>query len=983
MKRPFLVLRRFISFVPSLVAAAAFTAELKVTESDLPRVPATEPARAVSTFKIREGFRLELVASEPLIASPVAMSFDEYGRMYVAEMIDYSERRDERLGRIKLLEDTDGDGKFDKATVFADNLPWPTALICYGGGVFVGATPDILFLKDTDGDGKADVRRTVFTGFGTAVTKLNVQQLFNSFTLGLDNRIHGALGGNASVVTNLAMPRAKPLELRNRDFSFDPRTFELRAESGGGQFGISYDDEGNKVTCSNSRHIIADMYDEAAALRNPYYTPPPPDVNIGVDGPAAEIYRISPDEPWRVIRTKWRVAGAVSGPVEGGGRASGYFSAAGGIMIYRGDAFPAEYRGNAFITDCGGNLVHRKVIHRQGLNFVAERARGEEKREFLASTDNWSRPVALANAPDGALYVVDMYREVIEHPWSLPPELKSHIDLNSGNDRGRIYRVAPDDFKRRPWPRLGSAGTRELVQTLGHANSWHRETAARLLVERNDPAAPALLRTTLREAKEALARLSALQILNSLSALVPAEVLRALSDSDAAVRSHAVMLSGTAAVSNEPVAQKRRSLADDRDIRVRYQLAFSETNADVLQRVIARDVESTWMDVAVLSGTRDCAAQLLGTVAGDAHFLERTGAVEFAAQLSMIVGAANRSNDILAVLPRIAASPAAARLAEALGAGLARAHKTLASPEIAPVVRPLFEQARATVVDKSAAEPQRKAAAHLLRFTTFDSSGAALDSLLELSVSPALQIAAAESLVAFHDGRGATNLLGKWEALAPQTRVRSISLLLTRPADTATLLDEVENNVVARNEFSAADLQRLFNTREPSLRQRAQALFRRDTSARADVLKQYQPALSLKGDAARGHKIFSERCVSCHRVGTEGFAVGPDLASVTANGKEKVLTSILDPSAEVAAAFVAYTVETKSGDAYLAIVAGDNPQMLTLKMPNGEATQVPRSDVKVLKSSDKSLMPDGLEAGLSAQDMADLLEFVLASKPAQ
>lgn len=970
---------RFATALVALLAALPgfAAADLQVSEADLPRVPATPAEDATNTFKVREGVRVDLVASEPLIASPVAMAFDENGRLFVAEMIDYSERREEQLGRIKLLEDTDGDGKFDKATVYADKLPWPTAVACYDGGVFVGASPDIVYLKDTGGKGKADVRRVVFTGFGSLAPKLNVQQLLNSFTWGLDNRIHGALGGNASMVTNLAVPGAKPLLLRNRDFSFDPRTFEFRPEPGGGQFGISFDDAGHKFTCSNSRHIIADMYDQALAFKNPFYTPPAPDVDIGVDGPAAEIFRISPDEPWRVIRTKWRVAGAVSGPVEGGGRVSGYFSAAGGILIYRGDAFPAEVYGNAFITDCGGNLLHRKLIHRDGLKFVAERPAGEQKREFLASTDNWFRPVALANAPDGALYLVDMYRETIEHPWSLPPELKKHIDLNSGNDRGRIYRLAPDPFLPRKTPQLGKTNDAALVQFLGHANAWHRETAARLLFERKSAAIPPLLHKALASLKEPAGRMHAMQLLHSFGALTAEDIVHLLKDPNASVRARAVRLSSTVAGAQAALG----SLANDPNIEVRYEAAFAGTNAATLAQIILRDVESHWMQVAVLSSSRDCAGELLRGFAGQPPFLARTGSVEFLSHLASIVGAANRSNELAQTLPVIAQSPISMQLAEALGAGLNRAHKSLSNPEIAPVIAPLFERARGLVRDEKAPEEHRIAAARLLRYTSFAASASALDTLLRLSVSPALQRAAADSLIAFHDGSGATNLLGRWDALAPQTRTHTISLLLTRPADTATLLDEVENNVVAKNEFAAADLQRLFNTREPILRERALQLFRRDTSARADVIKQYQPALLLKGDSERGHKIFVERCLSCHRVGNEGFFVGPDLASVTANGKEKLLQSIVDPNAEVAAAYVAYTLETKSGDTYLAVVSGDNPQSVSLKMPNGEAVQVPRSDIATLRSSDKSMMPEGIESGLTPQEMADLLEFVSRAKP--
>src|SRR5262249_14998657 len=191
-----------------------------------------------ATFQTLPGFRMEQAAAEPLLHSPVALSFDENGRMYVVEMIDYSEQDKEFLGAVRLLEDTDQDGRFDKSTVFADKLSWPTAIVCYDGGVFVGAAPDMHYLKDTDGDGRADVRQTVFTGFDRS----NVQGLFNSFHWGLDNRIHGATSSSGGNVRRSDDPTAKPISLSGRDFAFDPRTLELSPTSGGAQHGMSFDD---------------------------------------------------------------------------------------------------------------------------------------------------------------------------------------------------------------------------------------------------------------------------------------------------------------------------------------------------------------------------------------------------------------------------------------------------------------------------------------------------------------------------------------------------------------------------------------------------------------------------------------------------------------------------------------------------------------------------------------------------------------------
>jgi putative membrane-bound dehydrogenase-like protein len=221
------------------------------------------------------------------------------------------------------------------------------------------------------------------------------------------------------------------------------------------------------------------MYDAKYAGRNPLYSMPPALIDIVADG--SEVFRISPDEAWRVLRTQWRVAGAVTGPVEGGGRPSGYFTSSSGITIYTGDALPAEFSGNAFVAEPAGNLVHREVILPDGVGVVAHRPPDEKNAEFLASTDIWCRPVQLANGPDGALYVVDMYREVIEHPWSLPDSIKGHLDLHSGAERGRIWRIVPEDFVPRKMPKLSNATTGELVKLLEHPNGWHRDTSARLL----------------------------------------------------------------------------------------------------------------------------------------------------------------------------------------------------------------------------------------------------------------------------------------------------------------------------------------------------------------------------------------------------------------------------------------------------------------------------------------------------------------------
>ncbi|NBV33525.1 MAG: cytochrome C, partial [Proteobacteria bacterium] len=395
------------------------------------------------------------------------------------------------LGRISVLEDRDGDGVYETSTVFADNLPWPTGVIWSRGGLYVAATPDIWRLEDRDVDGRAEFRERVFTGFGTGLKVLNVQGLLNSFQWGQDNRIHALCGGgNRGEISCLKRPEIPAQELAGRDFWFDPATYDFGFENGGAQYGMSFDNYGRKFGCANSDHLQYWIHDGVPASRNPLFTLPAARQSIAADGGAAEVFRISPDEPWRIMRTRWRIEGTVPGAVEGGGRVSGYFTGATGTTIYRGDAYGENFVNNSFTGDAGGQLVHRKIIRPtvDGVNLVGERPVDERTLEFAASTDTWVRVVNFANAPDGCLYVCDMYREIIEHPWSIPEEIKKHIDLNNGNDRGRIYRIAPIKKPARIGAavNLGAMDTRSLVATLAHLNGWHRDTAHRLLVERKD-----------------------------------------------------------------------------------------------------------------------------------------------------------------------------------------------------------------------------------------------------------------------------------------------------------------------------------------------------------------------------------------------------------------------------------------------------------------------------------------------------------------
>jgi putative membrane-bound dehydrogenase-like protein len=949
------------------------SAEPKVTEADLPRVPATPPDKALSTFKIKEGFKIELVASEPLVVDPIALCFDEDSRMFVVEMRDYSERRDERLGRIKMLEDTDGDGRMDRATIFAEDLPWPTAVFYYNGGLFVGSTPDIYYLKDTNGDGKADEKKTVFTGFGSGVKRLNVQQLFNSFNWSFDNRIHGASGGNGGVVICPEHPNYPSVNLRNSDFSFDPKTLEMRAESGGGQYGMSFDAAGHKFVCSNSSHIREVMYERRYLTADMSYPMSPAALDIPVDGPAAEVFRISPDEPWRVIRTRWRVAGLVPGPIEGGGRPSGYFTGATGLTIYRGDALGDDVFGNAFIGDAGSNLVHRKKLKSNGVPYLAERPGDEKKREFLACTDNWFRPVQMANAPDGALYICDMYREIIEHPWSLPPNLKKHLDLNSGNDRGRIYRIVPTGFTQPKPAKLSAAGTEQLVDYLAHPNGWQRETASRLLSERHDKAAIEPLRYLLRTTHSVPAQIYSLYALADLGALSPEDLQIGFQSPYSNLRENAVRVSERVPLDRQIFAAYQK-LAEDSEPRVRYQLTWTlstrrEVNIAPLLVKLAAKAVGSWEQDALLAVLSRDPARFFRVASGnlDSEFMSKAAYLDglkgdlgaTAAALTYLVNLSNPERQL----------PPTASLLRGL-------HK--ASPSMIPsTIRELDECAKfaATVFQAKKDSPELEDAVVVMAPDYSPANRDKILAALSPQTPPAAQVRILKAITQTSPQTAAA-ALKLWPRLTPSVRLAFLDAAIVQPQLIPALLNALQNGTVPVRELTPSQVVRLKLNAGFSKTVLETILGKRNQTSRAEAIKAYQPALSLAGDPAKGKMVFTNLCATCHRLNGIGNAVGPDLESVRTAGKEAIFLNILDPNREVPPRFASYEIQTKSGDDFVGILANESESGYTLKQPNARENFIPRNQVKSIRSTGKSLMPEGLEAELTPMGLASLLAYI-------
>jgi putative membrane-bound dehydrogenase-like protein len=557
--------------------------------------PPKSPQDSLAAMQLRPGFVAELVVSEPLVVDPVAFEWDAAGRLYVVELRDYPLGMDgngKAGGVVKLLTDTDGDTFPDKASVFLEDLPCPTGLIPWRKGLIVCAAPDIFYAEDTNGDGRADLRRVLFTG----LTAGNQQHRANGFEWGLDGWVYGANGESGGTIKAVETALGgKPKEqagvaISGRDFRFRPDTGEFEAESGATQFGRRRDDWGNWFGNNNSiwlwHYTIADHY----LRRNPKLAVKTTrKVRANYASPS-RVFAVS-EQPIRFNQPQ----------------SLGHVTSACSPSPYRDDLFGADFASSVFISEPVHNVVHREVVEPRGATFESHRAADEADREFLASTDVWFRPAMLKTGPDGALYIADYYRFVLEHPEWIAPETQARLNLRAGEDKGRIYRVRPAKAMERKIPNLEQMNSSELVAAMDCPSGWQRDTAQRLLAERGDRAAVAPLALLAREGKEPKARAQAIAALALLDKITPEVCIAGLSDRESGVRREALRASEVLAGKSPELQKAILALENEPDPATRHQLAFTlgewkspETEA-LLTRLAGKDGTDAEMRVAILS----------------------------------------------------------------------------------------------------------------------------------------------------------------------------------------------------------------------------------------------------------------------------------------------------------------------------------------------------------------------------------------------
>jgi putative membrane-bound dehydrogenase-like protein len=959
---------RFKPGVEALIDSAVLAMVPESFRTARPRVdampPVLSPEEASKAIRTKPGLRVELVATEPLIQSPVAIDWGPDGTLWVAEMRDYPTGMDgnyEPGGVIKALKDTDGDGRYDRAIEFLTGVPFPTGVMAYRKGVLVCAAPEILYAEDTDGDGRADIRKVVFRGFATE----NYQARVNGLSYSLDNWIYGAnglIGGRIEGSTG-----GPPIDIGGRDFRLSPDLTRLEPASGLTQQGRTHDDWGNQFGGNNSVLIAHYPMPDHYARRNPYIAAPNPSVYVPADPDSTRLYPVSvTGERFNHPESANRVTSACS------------------LAIYRDDLLGPQYKGNTFICEPVHNLVHREVLTPKGATFSGHRADDEKNSEFLASTDPWFRPVQVRTGPDGGLYIVDMARFVIEHPRWISPERLATLDVRAGHDRGRIYRVVPDLQPARKPPRLDTLATDLLTAWLDAPNGTLRDLVQRLLIERADPEAVGLLEYQAVASLRPEVRAQALWCLDGLGKLSTPVIVKALEDVDAAVRRQAIRLAEPRLIAERHLALKGLALRNDADPGVRYQLALSlgALHTSEAHRALA-DLATTgpddpWLIAAVLSSSYRGASEVLTAVLAHPE--------------------SDRTRALVDPLVRVVAHepPEAIRAAfDALsgrGSGLAPwridAMTTLLDG-LDPARRAVvgIDPGRFTTIDAEALaladRPDAPTGDRAIAFRWLARAGgteagrAATLGAIAVRNPADVQVAAVAALAKSDAAGFADEMIARWPGALPPVRRAILDTFASRPASALSLLAAVEAGTIRPNDLDAAGRQRFLTHKYAAVRDRAAKVIGLDRgSSRAEVVDTHRDVRPDASDPPRGAAVFGKVCAACHRYRDRGTAVGPDLAALTDRSSDAFLTAILDPNREVDARYVVYSAALRDGRAISGVLGAETANGISLVREEGKVESILRSDLEELAASGKSLMPEGLEGELSKADLSHLLAFL-------
>jgi putative membrane-bound dehydrogenase-like protein len=963
--------------------------------------------KALQGFKIMDGFRMESFASEPLVADPVAMEIDENGNVYVVEMHGYPMDVD-GSGKIKLLKDTDADGFPDKAILFAEDLILPTGIMRWKKGVIVTDAPDVWYLEDSDGDGKADVKEKMLTGFARS----NPQHNLNTPVYGLDNWIylahegtistkffHDKFGDEGSPIIFPDQPGiGLPQNADGRNVRFRPDTYQLEAMSGASQFGLTFDKWGHQVLTSNAHHLFHEVIPARYLQRNPNLAVPDATAYLPTYGQGVEVFPITQNPQHQLLTDVGTITSAC------------------GVTWYQGDMFPEEFDQVTFVAEPVHNLVHADMISDRGATFDADRLL--ENSEFLASEDSWFRPVNFYVGPNGSLYVIDYYRQIVEHPEWMSEKINESGQLYNGTDMGRIYRIVPEDASTAsPFtPQIDATDHAALLQKLAHPNLWWRRHAQRLLLDQKAIAQADNLRRMVKETSSAAGRLHALWTLQGLQQLDEATLQTALEDEEAGIRENAIKLAELNLEKYPALIPKLYTLAGDENAKVRFQLLCTsgEINDNQAQeiawQILQQDIDDEWVQYAALSTANGQEDRWLARATDE---LNDPAAAPFFAKLASVIG---RSGNLQAIDRLITQATQTLEAGSWQAAALSGLADGLAARSQALPEQQQYQQQLLALIHPEASPPLRRASMDLLNSLglperamlseTLQSAARALDDrnadpdwrtdaiqwlataapdeysrqltgVIHPQEAVVVQKAAIRSLSKSRNVAPCSFLLDQWPSLTPELRDEAINTFGSSEERMLLLLSAVEEAQVDPSTIGWRRSVHLMNHDYESVRNKARHLLAGNEPNEAAVVKAYQPALSLQGNAIQGQMVFEQACARCHTYsGKRGTPIGPDLSTVRNRSKQAMMEDILMPNKSIADGYELWEIQLSNGRSLAGIISAESVSALTLTDLSGKQTVVQRGDIQSLQASEYSAMPSGLENQVDHQQMADLLEFL-------
>ncbi|TAE56968.1 MAG: hypothetical protein EAZ89_04280 [Bacteroidetes bacterium] len=828
----------------------------------------------------------------------------------------------------------------------------------------------------------------------------NLQHNFNGLTYGLDNWIYAVNGGNSGKPFWWG-DTASVIDLRGQDFRFHIGRHKLEriGESSGG-FGLGMDEWGHLYETHNLTHIshlvFPDRYLKGQRFLKDHTLE---NISDHEEEGLARIYPIGE----QVSR--------VNHPEQ-----SGYFSGSCGITYYGGGLYGPEYEHTVWVADVVLNLVHVDKVSPLGASQQA--ARLFDKREFLASTDRSFRPVKMTTGPDGSLYVIDMYRQVIEHPEWIPDEIEKTLNLEAGKDKGRIYKINKTGT-RAAFDSRQLQTVEGMIAALAHPNQWLRIQAQRLLVDQtlteNQTAA---LRKLLDSEKE-VARLHALWILHEKQQLQAEELIRALEDQVSGVRENALLIAEER-INTERFVKEIIKRLNDPDVRVRMQAALTLSTLTDETFTLHKN-ELTEAYVAAASAEMDdwnVAALSLASQKEAAGFFHRLlasgGKVDTRLLTSLSLMCADRIEDLKEILGALPAAALPAEVKRDIIHQLTEGDALRSGASLLPLLRELEQKGDRGIVselsalrrrlalppspeflaysrealrilaDPLAADSIREQQMALIEWLPYKQKSELLYSCLQNTQPLGIQEQALRQLSKFQEPEIGRRVVSMWKTLSPQTRRYASDLLLYIETHHAALLAGLENGTINIGEMNF-DLERrrmlLWWTDNEDTKRRAEALFSdAGVTNRKDAIEKMKPALTLAASATNGEKVFTSVCSNCHMYGAQGKEVGPILTEINRKSKESIMHDILDPNAAADTKYITHRLETRAGDLHMGIVEAETDQYITLKKPGGEKVRVHKSEIKTFQSTGSSLMMEGLENSMSTQEMADLLAYLQNGK---